>query len=415
MAFEARVYRVLIASPSDVGREREAAVQAIQAWNDQNAFDRRVALLPLRWETHAAPELGARPQSIINRQVVDGADIVVGIFWTRLGSPTGEADSGTLEEIERSAQAGKLVMLYFSSAKQDPDSIDLEQLAKLRDFRKKTLPNALVGSFSDHIDFREKFLKQIDIQTRRLISEIGEFEGAIAPSVTDIDFRLADANGAVLTEPATIATSFVGIEGFYRLPDFVQASDSASAASKAFTVDVTNKEYYRQSASQLVLRAFYVPLRWWLKNRGGVGARDVHIDLQIHASEPVLALNDSSAISQAVPAKIQNVWTPGAPFYANPSDAIKPLPSWIMSLDLPALQPQREISPEPNVLIGATQDCHVRVSATIYADTLATPLQRQIEFDIRVNQIQLTAEDVLRLLEPEAAASDSGPIINAAA
>jgi hypothetical protein len=50
--------------------------------------------------------------------------LLVGIFWTRIGSPTGEADSGTLEEIERVGNAKKPIMLYFSKVPIEPDKID---------------------------------------------------------------------------------------------------------------------------------------------------------------------------------------------------------------------------------------------------------------------------------------------------
>jgi hypothetical protein len=113
MAYDSRVYRILIASPSDVAEEREAAVKVIQDWNDLHSASRQITLLPLRWETHTAPEYGTRPQEVVNRMVVDDCDLVVGIFWTRIGSPTGVADSGTLEEIERVGKAQKPIMLYF--------------------------------------------------------------------------------------------------------------------------------------------------------------------------------------------------------------------------------------------------------------------------------------------------------------
>lgn len=140
MSFPARVFRLLVASPSDVAEEREIAVRTIQEWNDLNASERQIVLLPLRWETHSAPEYGKRPQSVINRQVVDHCDLLIGVFWTRVGSPTGAADSGTIEEIERVASTGRPVMLYFSQAKQDPEKLDLDQLSKLREFKKKTFP-----------------------------------------------------------------------------------------------------------------------------------------------------------------------------------------------------------------------------------------------------------------------------------
>jgi hypothetical protein len=71
MAYSARVFRVLIASPSDVEEERDAVVSVIQAWNDLHSRSREIVLLPLRWETHTAPEFGTRPQDVINRAIVD--------------------------------------------------------------------------------------------------------------------------------------------------------------------------------------------------------------------------------------------------------------------------------------------------------------------------------------------------------
>jgi hypothetical protein len=68
----------------------------------------------INWRTHAHPEAGRRPQALINRQFADRADIVLAIFWQRLGSRTGKAVSGTVEEIERAQRRGKPVMVYFS-------------------------------------------------------------------------------------------------------------------------------------------------------------------------------------------------------------------------------------------------------------------------------------------------------------
>ena len=141
MAYDCIVYRVLIASPSDVVEERELTVRVIQEWNDLNSFTKRVALLPLRWETHTAPEYGTRPQEVINRAIVDECDLLVGIFWTRIGTATDFADGGTLEEIERVGTAGKPIMLYFSNVGIDPDQIDLSQMQKLSSFKIKTYPH----------------------------------------------------------------------------------------------------------------------------------------------------------------------------------------------------------------------------------------------------------------------------------
>jgi hypothetical protein len=57
MSFTAATYRVLIASPSDLTEEREAATMAINDWNEHAAAE-GIVLLPVKWETHARPEYG---------------------------------------------------------------------------------------------------------------------------------------------------------------------------------------------------------------------------------------------------------------------------------------------------------------------------------------------------------------------
>jgi hypothetical protein len=83
MSFDATILRVLIASPSDLAEERDAATQAINEWNALHAADQSVVLLPVRWETHATPRTGIRPQQAINEQLVRSADLVIGLFWRR--------------------------------------------------------------------------------------------------------------------------------------------------------------------------------------------------------------------------------------------------------------------------------------------------------------------------------------------
>lgn len=137
MSYDASVYKVLIASPSDVSQEREAISQAIYEWNVVNSEQERTVLLPVRWETHSTPEFsGGNTQEILNRQLVRGCDVLVGAFWTKVGSPTERYDSGTLEEIEEFIQDRKPILLYFS--KRDlPRDVDLEQVQKLRIFKGK--------------------------------------------------------------------------------------------------------------------------------------------------------------------------------------------------------------------------------------------------------------------------------------
>jgi hypothetical protein len=166
MAFTGKILRVLIASPSDMPEERSVATQAVHDWNAQHASTESVVLLPIRWETHAWPLSGARPQEIINRQLVRDSDLLIGMFWTKIGTKTGASDSGTVEEIEQFAAAGKPVMLYFSRRPVDPNSIDLKQQRKLRQFKTLTASRALLGSFGDLHDLYQTLLRDLTNQMR---------------------------------------------------------------------------------------------------------------------------------------------------------------------------------------------------------------------------------------------------------
>jgi hypothetical protein len=194
--FTADSFRVLIASPSDLVEERSVATQAINEWNAQNAAAEGIVLLPVTWETHAMPETGVRPQDAINRQLVDDGDVLVGLFWTRLGSDTGVAESGTLEEIDRFVDAGKPAMLYFSRRPIDPSRIDLEQHRRLRDFRNATQQRALVGSFRDLDELQSTLLRDLTRQVRRLRTTAALLHGPrlrLGVTERDVDGELHDA------------------------------------------------------------------------------------------------------------------------------------------------------------------------------------------------------------------------------
>lgn len=163
MSYNAKIYKVFIASPDDVKDEREIVRSVIMRWNAINAESRHIVLLPVGWETHAAPETGKSAQEYINEEVLDKCDILIGIFWTKLGSPTKIAKSGTVEEIQRHISERKLAMLYFST-KEIPINVDLKQLKMVRDFKKEIKNKSLYGEFSDRYDLESKLYNHLEIK-----------------------------------------------------------------------------------------------------------------------------------------------------------------------------------------------------------------------------------------------------------
>ena len=124
VSFDSTTYRVFIATPSDMPEERQIATEVINEWNVLHAATEGVVLLPIRWETHVMPETGVRPQDAINRQLVADCELLLGMFWTKLGTSTDVADSGTVEEIDQFVRTNRPAMLYFSRRPIDPTKID---------------------------------------------------------------------------------------------------------------------------------------------------------------------------------------------------------------------------------------------------------------------------------------------------
>lgn len=166
MPYSATVFHVLIASPSDVPSERQAIAEALHDWNALNSQVTGYVLLPVKWESHSAPAMGDRPQEIINNQVVRNCDMLIGAFWTRLGSPTGVEESGTVEEIKWFLKQNKPVMLYYSKQPVDLDNIDTQQLEKLKEFKKSIRDKGIQDQYSSIDDLRQKISRHLTIVMR---------------------------------------------------------------------------------------------------------------------------------------------------------------------------------------------------------------------------------------------------------
>lgn len=131
--YQARVFNVFIASPSDVQEERQILVERINFWNTINSRIKQVVLLPIMYETHGLSRVNLPPQTTINKFVLEHADYVIAVFFSTLGS------GGTIEEIEEAVKANKPTSLFFS---------------------KKNIPQAQIGTAPDVLKFKEKHQRQ---------------------------------------------------------------------------------------------------------------------------------------------------------------------------------------------------------------------------------------------------------------
>lgn len=182
MSYTASTFNVMIASPGDVASERAIVRDVVYEWNAVHSGIRKIVLLPIGWESHSSPETGETPQGIINSQVLTKCDLLIGVFWTRIGTATDNFASGTVEEIERHIATGKPAMLYFSSQPVAMDTVDLTQIAKLTEFKKSMLSRALYESYDSHADFKTKLYRHLQIK----VNEHPLFQIAENPNVSDL-------------------------------------------------------------------------------------------------------------------------------------------------------------------------------------------------------------------------------------
>ena len=161
MPYQATVFNVLIASPSDVYSARGVAREVIYDWNASHSQSSNLIFHPIGWETHSHPAMGERAQSILNKQILDDSDLLIGIFWTRIGTPTGEAAGGSVEEIQRHVKANKPAMVYFSEEPVRLDSVDTEQYQKLLGFKEECTTNGLIEKYDSLADFRHKLSRHL--------------------------------------------------------------------------------------------------------------------------------------------------------------------------------------------------------------------------------------------------------------
>jgi hypothetical protein len=236
MGFQANVLKVMIASPGDVAAERTIATEELYRWNNANAVPRRLILQPVKWETHSSPQLGVAPQTILNERLLLDADIVVGIFGTRIGTATAEFISGSVEEIKRHVAAGKLAMLYFSRVPVDPNSIDQKQWAALQAFKEECKTGGLYAEYASHEELRTEFGHHLTIELNRpKYLWLTKPEATVEPhdpELADDERQLlmaaaSDRNGHVLTP-----TDMGGFHVRANNESFVEDSPRSAAAWK---------------------------------------------------------------------------------------------------------------------------------------------------------------------------------------
>ncbi|NDV97244.1 hypothetical protein D0T84_20400 [Dysgonomonas sp. 521] len=166
------IFNIFISTPSDTQNEILKIEDSIEQWNTFNSKSEGIMLKSLMWGKDTYPitigGLEGRPQGIINKQLLEESDILIGVFWTRIGTPTIDENgveyvSGSAEEIAKHIKAGKPAMLFFSKAKPDLEKLgkkEMIQYEKLLSFKKEYRQFGLVIEFGEN---ENPFLRSLSL------------------------------------------------------------------------------------------------------------------------------------------------------------------------------------------------------------------------------------------------------------
>ena len=216
--FKANVYKIMIGAPSDIDAEINIAFDVIQNWNNINAQSHNIVLLPSHWSINAYPTLSHKPQDAIDRQLVDKSDMLICIFGSKLGTPTDNYISGTVEEIEEHLKAKKEVMVFFCS-QIDKSKTNLEQTCKLLEFQKEMYKRGLCSEYADAADFKSKLTDKLALCVNENFFGYREDDAPTSSHLFDFDEEETDAlkHWVASGNDSAVFTHFIGGTAMLRI------------------------------------------------------------------------------------------------------------------------------------------------------------------------------------------------------
>ena len=169
-------FTVFVASPSDVGKERDILEKVIKEVNLTHGTPLGYELQLWRYEDNAFASAG-KPQVVIN-SIAKPYQLFIGIMWKRFGTPTQSYGSGTEEEYNKAYEAWQKnevidIMFYFCKKPVALDSLereeDREQLGKVVNFKKAMNSKSFVWNYNNPKDFEEIIRKHLCLKMSDVI------------------------------------------------------------------------------------------------------------------------------------------------------------------------------------------------------------------------------------------------------
>ena len=260
----------------------------------------------------------------------------------------------------------------------------------------------LVENYDGVIEFRDKLAKQLEIQLRTLLahSDIVDDDVDTSPR-TDIVLQFADPEtGEAIGNELTLNSTNLKVSDYTSIPDYEPKKGEPRSKEKSEIFELIlesrgrDKDYYRDKINNLIEKSKRKQIRFWLKNTGTVGARDVYLEIKLKSSNSPITIHTGRTIETS-----EGVYFTVGDEGKNAKRISETI--WTTDIEMRALQPKREVSPEKKIMVSAEKNCSINVETNIYADTLSEPITRVLKINFNVKTVETSYSDLLEELEEQ--------------
>lgn len=227
---EIKEINLFISCPGDIKEELNSIEVIVKEINKTIGKISNFVIQIVHWDEDTYTDIGEDGQEIINNQI--DYDILIGILWMRLGTPTKRDKSGTVEEINKAIEnKEKQQLVYFKTATPNNlNSINTSELNQVTEFKKELSSKILYKEFESIEKFetlfrlnlssliKDKFIgekKPVQTPTKiissnnngkyqNIVSLIDEIENSTKGGFEDIDIFDINENGHKSFEKATL-------------------------------------------------------------------------------------------------------------------------------------------------------------------------------------------------------------------
>lgn len=227
---EIKQINLFISCPGDIKDELNSIEVIVKEFNKTFGEISNFVIQIVHWNEDTYTDIGEDGQEIINNQI--DYDILIGILWMKLGTPTKRDKSGTVEEINRAIKnPEKQQLVYFKTA--TPNNLNSINTSELNDIMlfKKELSNKLLYKEFESIDkfetlfrlnlsnlIKDKFIDEQkpaqssteiispkkDVKYQNIVSLIDEIENSTKDNFEDVDIFKINENGHKCFDKTTI-------------------------------------------------------------------------------------------------------------------------------------------------------------------------------------------------------------------